>query len=113
MSMGDAAERASPSSRSGSPPSSRSGAAPSSQTVPVGYRGEMAPLIHERLVKALGSRRAAEVMREAIGQIGGRTLSTPQDVMAFADVLVHSTGLVQAVGRSLKVMALLRGAVEI
>ena len=104
MSVGDAAERAAPSSRSGSPPSS--------QTLPVGYRGELAPLIHERLVKALGNRRAAEVMREAIGEIGGRTLSTPQDMMDFAEVLVRSVGLLQAVGRSLKVMALLRGAVE-
>jgi hypothetical protein len=101
--VSDAAERASPPSR---------GAPPSSQTVPVSYRGEMAPMIHERLVKALGGKRAAEIMREGIAELGGRTLETPQDMMDFADVLVRSTGLIQAVGRSIKVMALLRGASE-
>lgn len=110
MSVGDAAERAAPSSRSA--PSSSRAAPPSSQTVPVTYRGELAPLIHERLVKALGGKRAAEILRDAIAELGGRTLDTPQDMMDLADVLVRSTGLLQAVGRSIKVMALLRGAVE-
>jgi len=101
--VSDAAERASPSSRA---------LPPSSQTVPVAYRGALAPLIHERLVKALGAKRAAEVMRDCIAELGGRTLDTPQDMMEVADVMVRSTGLLQAVGRSIKVMALLRGASE-
>jgi len=91
-------------------PSSRG--APASQVVPVSYRGQLAPLVHERLVKALGMKRAAEVMGAALALLGGRTLDTPQDMLDVAESLIRSGGLVQAVGRSIKVMALLRGAVE-
>lgn len=89
--------------------SGRSG--PVSDTVFVG-RGALALTVHERLVKALGAKRAAEVFREALTQLGDRPIETPQDMLDFAAVLIRSGGLVQAVGRSLKVQALLRGAVE-
>lgn len=77
-----------------------------------GFQGQLAPLVHERLVKALGQKRAAEVMRDTITRLGGRAIDTPQDMLDAADVLIKNGGLVQAVGRSLKVQALLRGAVE-
>ena len=102
MSWQGAAERSAPSSRG----------APSSQTVPITYRGEMAPLVHERLVKALGGKRAAEVMRDALTTLGDHPLDTPADLLVIAEVMIRSGGLVQAVGRTLKVQALLRGAVE-
>jgi hypothetical protein len=102
MKAGGEAERAVPSSHR----------APTSEVVPVSYRGAMAPMVYERMSKALGPKRAAEVMREAMDQLDDRRLDSPEDVLAFADRLIAATGLVQAVGRSLKVQALLRGAVE-
>jgi hypothetical protein len=66
----------------------------------------------ERLVKALGERRAAEVFGEALDRFGDGNIETPQDMLDFAEILIRSGGLVQAVGRSLKVQALLRGAEE-
>jgi hypothetical protein len=75
-------------------------------------RGALAPIIHERLVKAMGARRAAEVFREGHARFGERNIETPQDMLEFASLLIESGGLVQAVGRSLKVQALLRGAIE-
>jgi hypothetical protein len=85
--------------------------APSSGVVVVA-RGALAPVIHDRLVKALGDRRASEVFGDACNRFGDRLIETPQDLLDFAETLVKLGGLIQAVGRSLKVQALLRGAVE-
>jgi hypothetical protein len=90
-------------------PSSRGG--PSSDVVLIARGAQMAT-VHERMVKALGPRRAGEILRETLDRFGERMLETPQDMLDFAELLIKSGGLVQAVGRSLKVQALLRGAVE-
>ncbi|MFT3768759.1 MAG: hypothetical protein QM820_25210 [Minicystis sp.] len=116
MSAENAADRSVPSSR-GTPASSRGGpvssrGAPASGVVPVYHRGPMAPMVHERLVKALGVKRAGEVMQEALDRFEGRSVNTSQDMYDFAEILMKSGGLVQAVGRTIKVQALLRGAVE-
>jgi hypothetical protein len=80
--------------------------------MPVSYRGALAPVVHERLVKALGTKRGGEVMSDALALLGGRPIETAQDMLDLAEALIKAGGLVQAVGRSIKVMALLRGAVE-
>jgi hypothetical protein len=72
----------------------------------------MVPVVRERLIRALGVTRAGEVLGEAFDHFGDRRVETAQDMLELADLLIASGGLVQAVGRSLKVMALLRGAVE-
>lgn len=98
MTAGSTAEKNGPTSR-----------APSSG---VTYRGQLAPTVFERLSKALGPKRAGEVMNEAISRLNGISVETPQDMLDVAEILVKAGGLVQAVGRSLKVQALLRGAIE-
>ena len=90
-------------------PSSRRG--PSSEIM-LSARGAQMPTIHERLVKALGATRAGEVLTDVLARFGDRQVETPQDMLDFAEVLCRSGGLVMAVGRSLKVQALLRGAQE-
>ncbi len=75
-------------------------------------RGLYSYTVLERLVKALGEKRAAEVFRDAFDRFGEGNVETPQDMFDFAQLLMKSGGLVQAVGRSLKVQALLLGAVE-
>ena len=102
MSAADAAEPSAPASRG----------APSSGVSPISYHGQLAPQVHQRLAKALGPKRAAEAMAHGFARLGGRPIDTPQDMLDFAEALVKSVGLVQAVGRSLKVQALLRGAIE-
>jgi hypothetical protein len=86
--------------------------APSSQVQPVHYPGTIAPLVLERLTKALGPARAAEVMNERLSSWRPRPLDTAQDLLEFSNHLMRCGGLIQAVGRSLKVQALLRGATE-
>jgi hypothetical protein len=90
-------------------PSSRSG--PTSAVVVVA-RGALAPMVHDRLINALGPQRAADVLHDAYLRFGNRLIETPQDMLEFAGILVQLGGLIQAVGRSLKVQALLRGAVD-
>jgi hypothetical protein len=90
-------------------PSSRSGPTSAVMLVP---RGALAPTVYDRLVKALGERRASEVFGEGVTRFGDRLVDTPQDMHDFAEILIRMGGLIQAVGRSLKVQALLRGAVE-
>lgn len=85
---------------------------PSSQVTLLAFQGEMAPLVYDRLVKALGPKRAAEIMRATLASRDDRPLNTVQDLLDFAELMISAGGLVQAVGRSLKVLALLRGAVE-
>jgi hypothetical protein len=72
----------------------------------------MSVLVRGRLSKALGPGRAQEIMLETTERMGGRDLESPQDLLTFAELLIKAGGLVQAVGRSLKVQALLHGAVE-
>ncbi len=86
--------------------------APSSQSQAVHYPGAIVPFIHERLTKALGPARASEVMNERLTTWRPRPLETAQDLLEFANHLMRCGGLIQAVGRSLKVQALLRGAAE-
>lgn len=97
-----------PLSRRGPPPSQQE---PISQIV-ASRGGPMAMLAHERLTKALGPTRATDITREVLSRLGSRELESPQDLLDFAVLLIKHGGLVQAVGRSLKVQALLRGAVE-
>lgn len=75
----------------------------------------MAPmirLVHERLTKALGAARATQITKDAIAALGERRFDDPQDLLDLAEHIIKMGGLVQMVGRALKVQALLRGAVE-
>ncbi len=76
------------------------------------HRGPMVAIAHERLAKALGAPRAAQITTEAVTAIGDRAFDRPQDLLDLAGFLIKRGGLVQMVGHALKVQALLRGAVE-
>jgi hypothetical protein len=76
------------------------------------HPGSMVAIAHERLVKAIGGPRATQVMRDALAAIGDRRFDGPQDLLDLAMYMVKLGGLVQMVGHSLKVQALLRGAIE-
>jgi hypothetical protein len=73
--------------------------------------GGLMPLVYERVTNALGPKRAGEVLREALRQTSDRPVDTPDDMLAFAEAMLAQGGLIEAIGRSLKVQALLRGAV--
>jgi hypothetical protein len=66
----------------------------------------------ERLTKAVGRAAAERYAKEALGRLGVRELSTPDDLLEFANYLLKQGGVVESVGRALKVTAILRGARE-
>lgn len=65
-----------------------------------------------RLQRALGPAKTKTVSGEIFRKMGVSELSTPQDLCDFANHLIPYGGVAEAVGRSLKVMALLRSAVD-
>ena len=64
----------------------------------------------ERLMKAVGRSAGERHAREALANIGLREIRTPDELLAFANYLLKQGGVVESVGRALKVTAILRGA---
>ena len=65
-----------------------------------------------RLTKALGRERGVRCGEQALAALGLRELRGPQDLLNFANELIRQGGVVEAVGRALKVSAILRGAID-
>lgn len=65
-----------------------------------------------RMIKALGRDKALRIGAEALEAMGLRELKTPNDLLGFANRLIALGGIAEAVGRALKVSAILRGAVD-
>lgn len=74
--------------------------------------GKMLLFAQERLAKALGPKRADEVIRHAQSHFGERRMESPQDLLDLSKFLLATGGLVRSVGESLKAQAILRGALE-
>lgn len=66
--------------------------------------------IIQRLVHVYGATKGEALYRETLERTGLAELRSPDDEMRFADALIDSGGLLEAMGRSLRVRALLRGA---
>ena len=68
--------------------------------------------VFQRLIKALGRERGNRCAEQALTNLGLRELRGPQDLLYFANELIRHGGVVEAVGRALKVSAILRGAID-
>lgn len=65
-----------------------------------------------RLSKALGRERGTRCAEQTLASLGLRELRGQQDLLLFANELIRQGGVVEAVGRALKVSAILRGAID-
>ncbi len=65
-----------------------------------------------RLKRALGPQKGEAMAALIFGKMGLNQISSPQDLCDFANHLIVHGGVAEAVGRSLKVMALLRSAID-
>lgn len=63
-----------------------------------------------KLRSLLGDDEARRLCETLLSEIGLSSLTTPDDQLRFGDALVKRGGLLEAVGRSVKVRALLHGA---
>lgn len=65
----------------------------------------------QRLTRAVGPAAAPDVAREALASLGLQELQSATDLLEFAEQLIAKGGVFEAVGRGLKISALLRGAI--
>jgi hypothetical protein len=68
--------------------------------------------VKDRLTKALGPTVAGQLTRDGLSKLGLVELSTPDELLGFANFLLSHGGVIESVGRALKVTAILRGARE-
>jgi hypothetical protein len=66
----------------------------------------------EKLVNVLGQERAVQLVSETMSRAGVISLDTPTERYRFACDLMKQGGLLEAIGRALKIQAILHGAKE-
>jgi hypothetical protein len=66
----------------------------------------------QKLVNVMGRERADAVIAETLRQLSLRELRTADDCLRFGDALIHRGGLLGAIGRAIKIQAILNGAIE-
>jgi hypothetical protein len=65
-----------------------------------------------KLNNVLGPVRARALVAEILAEIGRPSLEEPADRLAFGEALVRRGGLLEAIGRAIRVQAFLLGARE-
>jgi hypothetical protein len=75
-----------------------------------GDPGEFTSFAMQRLIRAIGPAAGPEAAREALSTLGIAQLTSATELLGFAEQLIKKGGVFEAVGRGLKVSALLRGA---
>lgn len=66
----------------------------------------------QKLVNVLGSERANRTIADTMRRAGLRSLDTPDERYRFACELMTQGGILEAVGRAMKIQAILHGAKE-
>ncbi len=66
----------------------------------------------QKLVHVLGRPRADALIKSTLHEIGARDLSTPEIRLHFGQAILRHGGVIEAVGRSIKIQAILEGAKE-
>ena len=75
-----------------------------------GSNDAMDALALERLTRAMGPIDGPTTRRVVLSELGFDAIQSPSQLLLFAERLIHRGGVFEAVGRGLKVTALLRGA---
>lgn len=75
-------------------------------------RDPITRIAYNRLIRALGPHVGSRVCDETLLAMGLRELSSQNEVLAFANILIARGGAIESVGRALKISAILRGATE-
>jgi hypothetical protein len=65
-----------------------------------------------KLVRMFGPEKASALVRETLRKIGIVEIATPDDRLRFGGALIERGGLYEVIGRSIRVQAILQGAVE-
>ena len=65
-----------------------------------------------KLVRLYGAERAEALVRDTLREIGIGALRSPDDRMRFGTALIKKGGLLEAIGRAIRIQAILHGASE-
>lgn len=65
-----------------------------------------------KLVRLYGHERTEALVRDTMREIGLLALATPDDRLKFGSALIKQGGLLAAVGRAIRIQAILHGARE-
>jgi hypothetical protein len=68
--------------------------------------------LERKLVHMLGPTRAEALIDDTLHEIGRTDLEDPQDRLLFGHALLRHGGVIEAIGRSIKIQAILEGADE-
>jgi hypothetical protein len=63
-----------------------------------------------KVISVMGRERGMQVVEDAMQQAQLKTLRTPDDRYAFASALMKRGGVFEAIGRAIKIQAILHGA---
>ena len=66
----------------------------------------------QKLVHVLGRARADALIKATLDELGEKDLSTPEIRLAFGQGVLRHGGVIEAIGRSIKIQAILEGAKE-
>jgi hypothetical protein len=78
----------------------------------VGGASPFEDLVVSKLVRVLGKEKAAQLLDSVLGSAGLQAIDSVQELLMFSNELIKHAGFAAVVARSLKVYAILRGAVE-
>ena len=67
---------------------------------------------HQKLLHVLGRARAEALTQETLRKIGRPSLADAESRLLFGHALTHQGGVVEAIGRAIKIQAILEGADE-
>ena len=65
-----------------------------------------------KLNKVMGPRSGPTLYQDTCRELGLEEIQTPNDSLLFGDALIAKGGILASVGRSIKIQAILFGAVE-
>jgi hypothetical protein len=65
-----------------------------------------------KLANVMGAVEAESLFRETLKRIGRKELSSPDDKYAFGCALITRGGIFEAIGRAIKIQAILHGAAD-
>ena len=66
----------------------------------------------QKVFNVMGAERGRAVVDETLKQLGMLELKTPDDRLRFGNALIRHGGLLESVGRAIKIQAILHGAHE-
>jgi len=64
----------------------------------------------QKVFNVLGAERGRTVVEQTLKELGVRELRTPDDRLRFGNELIKHGGLLESVGRAIKIQAILHGA---